>query len=393
MEQILRKMGLPKQLDLAQLSDLLNIHFLYEKERARLYLKKDTSQNIKVPDFEIMLSRLGIKLTGREILKTALNSSELGRRNWLNHRLNTLPEWDGTDHIKRLSSYFHFSNQNQKDIHYKVLRYWFMKAAQMVLYPDNIYAVNRMVLTYQSNKQGIGKTSFARWLAEPFGVDSKVSIKELDRPDFNKDANIELGKNIIFLLDDINSWSASSLIKCKSIISSKTINARIPYARESSYISRTASFIATTNEESFLNEAGNTRWAVFNLESIDFGYNKIDQEQLWAEARDLVLKEDVFYEEEVKNYCIKSSGKHNIKTEIDEIVRYWFEFNPNGGERSTVLFDQIPFQEQKHFGYNPLSKLVASFKRVFAEYGDDIKYESNGRNKWRVKLSTKRDLG
>lgn len=393
MQIFLNGLALPKQLDLAQLSELLNTHFLYEKERARLYLKQDTSQNIKVTDFEILLSRLGIKLTGRDILKTALDSSELGKRNWLNHRLSTLPKWDGIDHIKQLSSYFHFTKEGQKHIHYIVLRYWFMKAAQMVLYPDDIYAVNRMVLTYQSNKQGIGKTSIARWLAEPFAVDSKLSIKELDRPDFNKDANIELGKNIIFLLDDINSWSAKSLTQCKAVISAKTINARIPYARESSYISRTASFIATTNEESFLNEAGNTRWAIFNLESIDFGYTAIDQKQLWAQARDLILEDATLNEEEVKNYCIKSSEKHNIKTEIDEIVRHWFEFNPNGGERSAVLFDQIPIQEKKHFGYSPLPKLTASFKRVFAEYGDDIKYESNGKNKWRVRLSTKLDLG
>jgi len=386
----LKALGLPKQLDLAQLSEALNTNFLYEKERGMLYLKRDTNVYCSVPDFEIYLSRLGIRTAGRESLKTALESSSLETRNWLYHRLVTLPKWDGVDRIEQLSSYFAFSNDEQKKIHSKVFRYWIVKAAEMVAYPNDINAVNRLVITYQSKKQGIGKTTFARWLAEPFAVGSKASIKELDRPVFDKDANIELGKNIICLLDDIDSWNATGLRNCKSVISSKTINARIPYARESSYIQRTASFIATTNEEGFLNESGNTRWAIFNLDSIDFEYSKIDQEQLWAQARDLVISKTNIYDKEVREYCLKSSEQHNITTELDEIVAHWFEFDPKGGRRATELFDQIPVQEQQFFGYGAsrLGKFTKSIKRVFATYGENIKYGSSGRNKWRLKIST-----
>jgi len=49
----LKALGLPKQLDLAQLSEALNTNFLYEKERGMLYLKRDTNVYCSVPDFEI----------------------------------------------------------------------------------------------------------------------------------------------------------------------------------------------------------------------------------------------------------------------------------------------------------------------------------------------------
>lgn len=390
MQEYLRDLGLPKQIDLAQLSEVLNEHFLFEEERNILYLKTDAKVYSDVNDFVILLSRLGIKIVGQDSLKIALRSSSLKRRRWIPTKLETFPKWDGEDRIRQLSSFFTFVHGEQADIHYKVLRYWMYKAVQMVLYPDDINAVNRTVLTYQSNAQGIGKTTFARWLAEPFKRGSQPSIKELDHPNNSKDTMIELGKNFICLLDDINSWDARGFNKYKSIISSKTINARLPYASQSSFLSRTASFIATTNEDGFLNESGNTRWAIFNLDMINFDYTKIDQKQLWSQARELVYSNAELYEQEIRAYSIKSSEQHNIKTELDEIVQFWFEFDPNGGQRATNIFEQIPIQEQQYFGYGSgrLAKFTKSIRRVFGD--QEVYYQSGGNGKWRLKISPDR---
>ena len=394
MKNFLEDLGLPKRLDLAQLSKVLNDHFQFEEERKILYLKSDTKVFEDVTDFEIILSDLGIKIAGKDILKTALRSKSLERKRWIAHKIEELPDWDGLDRIKQLSSFFTFTMEDQADAHLTVFRFWMMKSIEMVMYPDNINAVNRLVLTYQSTIQGIGKTTFARWLAEPFKRGTEPSIKELDYPDNTKDTRIELGKNFICLLDDVNSWDSKALKKFKGIISSKTINARLPYAPVSTYLARTASFIATTNEEGFLNESGNTRWAVFNLKSIDFDYNMIDRQQLWAQALHLVISSAPFFDDKVREYSIKSSEKHNIVTDLDEIVRHWFEFDPYGGQRSTELFEQIPFEEQKYFGYkgSVLPRFTKSLRRVFCEYGEELIYRSNGTNKWRITISTDRKL-
>ena len=392
MEKLIQDLELPKQLDLAQLSEVLNKHFLFEEERELLYLKKDTSCYATISDFEILLSRQGVVITGRNTLKTALRSTSLERRRWIPHVFETLPLWDKVDRIRQLSKCFGLVKEEQAEIHRKVLQFWLVKSADMVMKPDDINAVNRLVLTYQSDAQGIGKTTFARWLAEPFKMDSKPSIKELDYPDTSKDTMIEFGKNLIALLDDINSWDARSLKKYKSIISSKTINARLPYAAQSSYLPRTASFIATTNESGFLNENGNTRWAIFNLNTIDFKYTKLDQLQLWAQAKELAQSNAELYEPEVREYCIKSAEQHNVVTELDEIVRYWYERDQNGAARATVLFEQLPIQEQQYFGYkgSALSKFTKSIQRVFGD--DDIYFQSNGRGKWKLKISADRWL-
>jgi predicted P-loop ATPase len=392
METLIQDLGLPKQLDLAQLSEVLNTHFLFEEERELLYLKKDTSCYATVNDFEIMLSRQGVVITGRNSLKTALRSTSLERRRWIPHVFETLPVWDKVDRIRQLSECFGLVNKEQAEIHRKVLQFWFVKAADMAMKPDDINAVNRLVLTYQSDAQGIGKTTFARWLAEPFKMDSKPSIKELDYPDTSKDTMIEFGKNLIALLDDINSWDAKSIKRYKGVISSKTINARLPYAAHSSYLPRTASFIATTNESGFLNENGNTRWAIINLTSIDFKYTKLDQLQLWAQAKELALCNTELYESEVRKYSIESAEQHNVVTELDEIVRHWYELDPNGASRATVLFEQLPIQEQQYFGYkgSALSKFTKSIQRVFGDA--DVYFKSSGRGKWRLKISPERWL-
>lgn len=392
MENFLLGLGLPKQLDLARLSETLNEYFLFEEERELLYLKLDTSKFLEVNDFVILLSKLGISISGRESLKTALKSSSLERRRWIPHIIESLPSWDGVDRISQLSRSFKLLHKEQEEIHCEVLRYWMCKSVQMVLFPEDINAVNRTVLTYQSSAQGIGKTTFARWLAEPFKRGSQPSIKELDYPDNNRDVKVELGKNFICLLDDINSWDARGLKNFKSVISSKTINARLPYAPQSSYLSRTASFIATTNEDGFLNESGNTRWAIFNLQSIDFDYTNIDQQQLWSQARDSVYSGVALNEQKVREYCIKSSEQHNVVTELDEIVKYWFVIDPDNSARATELFEQLPVQDQQYFGYKggALSKFTKSIQRVFGN--DNIYFKSSGYGKWRLKISEARRI-
>ena len=97
--------------------------------------------------------------------------------------------------------------------------------------------------------------------------------------------SLELTKNLIVVVDDIDTWSGAKIEGLKSSISAKEIKVRPPYFRSSIYGPRRASYFATTNQTGFLNESGNTRWAVVgNVEAID-----------WRRLHDLrVCRHDAF---------------------------------------------------------------------------------------------------
>jgi len=211
----------------------------------------------------------------------------------------------------------------------------------------------------------------------------------MDRPDFGKDALIQLATNTLVMLDDISNWQSSKLKKLKAIISSKNIKVRPPYGAYTVSKPRTASFFATTNELGFLNEENDTRWAVFSISDIDKAYNDIDMNQVWSEAFHYAKDSDeVMFTEEMKEFCIQLSSKHQLKTELDEIVIQWFE-ECDDSSPTYDLYEQLPYDVKKLLGNGTgaVSKLGKSLVRVF---GGDKRYRSGGVTKWRLRFKSNR---
>jgi predicted P-loop ATPase len=157
------------------------------------------------------------------------------------------------------------------------------------------------------------------------------------------------------------------------------------------YLGRTASFFATTNQLGFLNEENDTRWAVFRIKDIDKSYNDIDMSQLWSEAFHLAEdSNEVIFTEEMKEFCIQLSSKHQLKTELDEIVIQWFE-ECDESSPTYDLYEQLPYDMKKLLGNGTgaVSKLGKSFVRVF---GGDKRYRSGGVTKWRLKFKSNRSI-
>mgnify|MGYP000589605939 FL=1 len=211
----------------------------------------------------------------------------------------------------------------------------------------------------------------------------------MDRPDLKTDSRIELAKNVIVILDDINNWHSSGLKAMKSVISSKVIKVRPPYGAVSVTKPRTASFFATTNELGFLNEQGDTRWAIFRVKNLDWGYTEMDFNQLWAQAFKLAKRSnEVTFSDALRDICIKSAAGHQIKTELDEIVLQWFEVCETGRTASD-LYQELPVDLKTIVGRSSgsVSKLGKSFSRVF---GKDHNYGSGGITKWKIRFKSTR---
>ena len=381
-------LNLPSNLKLHELQELIAEHFYYEEERGKLFLKSDLNTVISIPDFKILLSKVDVSVSD-SYYSSALSSEKIDRLRWIDVATKRLPNWDGEPRIEQLSNHFILVDKNQRELFNKVFRFWIIKAAEMIANPSDEIAVNRLVFCIQSDKQGIGKTTFGRKLTAPFNEGVIPSVYEMDRPDFGKDAMIQLATNTLVMLDDISNWQSGKLKKLKAIISSKNIKVRPPYGAYTVSRPRTASFFATTNELGFLNEENDTRWAIFRISDIDKAYNDIDINQVWSEAFHYAQDSaEVLFTEEIKEFCIQLSSKHQLKTELDEIVTQWFE-ECDDSSPTYDLYEQLPFDIKKLLGNGTgaVSKLGKSLVRVF---GGDKCYRSGGVTKWRLRFKSNR---
>ena len=389
LESYLKELNLPSNLKLHELQELIAEHFYYEEERGKLFLKSDLNTVISIPDFKILLSKVDVSVSD-SYYGSALSSEKIDRLRWIDVATKRLPKWDGKPRIEQLSNHFILVDKNQRELFNKVFRFWIIKAAEMIANPNNEIAVNRLVFCVQSDKQGIGKTTFGRKLTAPFNEVVIPSVYEMDRPDFGKDAMIQLATNTLVMLDDISNWQSGKLKKLKAIISSKNIKVRPPYGAYTVSKPRTASFFATTNELGFLNEENDTRWAIFRISDIDKAYNDIDINQVWSEAFHYAEdSEEVLFTEEIKEFCIQLSSKHQLKTELDEIVIQWFE-ECDDSSPTYDLYELLPYDVKKLLGNGTgaVSKLGKSLVRVF---GGDKRYRSGGVTKWRLKFKSSRN--
>ena len=386
----LKGLNLPSQLKLYELQELITKHFYYEEERGKLFLKSNLDAVISISDFKILLSKVDVSVSD-SFYSSALSSEKIDRLRWIDVATKRLPGWDGESRINQLSNHFILVDEGQRELFSKVFRFWITKSAEMIANPTNEIAVNRLVFCVQSDKQGIGKTTFGRKLTAPFNEGAIPSVYEMDRPDFGKDAMIQMATNALLMLDDINNWHGGMLKKLKAIISSKNIKARPPYGAFTVSKPRTASFFATTNQLGFLNEENDTRWAVFRIKDIDKSYNDFDMSQVWSEAFHLAEdSNEVIFTDEMKDFCIQLSSKHQLRTELDEIVIQWFE-ECDDSSPTYDLYEQLPYDIKKLLGNGTgaVSKLGKSFVRVF---GGDKRYRSGGVTKWRLKFKSNRSI-
>jgi len=388
LDYYLKGLNPPSNLKLHELQELIAEHFYYEEERGKLFLKSDLNTVISIPDFKILLSKVDVSVSD-SYYSSALSSEKIDRLRWIDVATKRLPKWDGKPRIEQLSNHFILVDKNQRELFNKVFRFWIIKAAEMIANPNNEIAVNRLVFCVQSDKQGIGKTTFGRKLTAPFNEGVIPSVYEMITPNFEKDAMLQMATNVLTMLDDINTWQNGPLVKMKGIISSKNIKVRPPYRAYTISKPRTASFFATTNELGFLNEENDTRWAVFRISDIDKAYNDIDMNQVWSEAFYYAEdSEEVLFTEEMKDFCIQLSSKHQLKTELDEIVIQWFE-ECDDSSPTYDLYELLPYDVKKLLGNGTgaVSKLGKSLVRVF---GGDKRYRSGGVTKWRLRFKSNR---
>ena len=369
-----------------QLVKLISEFFTYDMENGVFFLKSGDKTKAVLPmDIVEELSVVGIEVTP-ERLAQATQASKVTKVCTLEQLVRALPPWDGTDHIGKFAGHFEV---NAPEMFETALKTWLSMGLGMVLEPNRLDAVNRMVLCLQSDKQRLGKTSVARWLAEPFQTFYSSALIEYDTPKKDNDAKLELTKNLIVVVDDIDTWSGSKIEGLKSSISAKEIKVRPPYFRSSIYGPRRASYFATTNQTGFLNESGNTRWAVFGVEAIDWkGYkSQCSATSIWSQAKHYWEQgfQYASLSEGLVEYCIASSESHQIDVETDYIIARYVKVCNECETTALEIYGAMPEAYRKLLGspQYALSKIGKGVRRLF---GETVVKKVNGRTKYRLRV-------
>ena len=221
------------------------------------------------------------------------------------------------DYIDQLSDYVKTRNQARFKHHFR------KTLVRMVACALDDRFVNKQAFILVHDKQNSGKTTFLNWLCPP---DLKDYITENIGTD--KDSLIALSENFIINMDELATFNRLEINSLKSMLSKSFIKVRHPFGRKAILTSRIASFVGSTNKTTFLNdETGSVRWLCFELESINWNYNKeINIDLIWAQAYDLYTSDFAF---ELTPKEIEENEKENKKYlvhsfEIDFLKQYYF---------------------------------------------------------------------
>lgn len=248
-------------------------------------------------------------------LKSLLESDFVPRHDPIKEYFENLPEWDRkTDHIDKLASYVQTNDQEFYQVQFKKM---LVRTVECALGGK----VNRMVFTFVSEAQEVGKSTFIRSL-NPFGelYYTEAPLRK------DKDSEIRLGENVLYNLEELSSLNNVEVNRLKAIISAVLIKERKPYEKNEVQVRRRCSFFGSTNKEEFLTDVANSRWLCFTVEDINWGYTKdVDIHKVWGQA--YTLYKDGYNAQltkEEKNHRDEVNRAYEVhSTETDLILRYF----------------------------------------------------------------------
>lgn len=231
--------------------------------------------------------------------------------------------------------------------------------------------------------QGIGKSTFARYLA--MKEDWFCAIENIQ----GKDAVINImGKTVVEIEEFVALRNAKSANEAKSFLSKLSDRIRIPYEKFSTDVPRTCILIGTLNERTFLNDhTGERRYLPVECfkekrkKSIyldrDYQGNLSEEEHLKSIREDFnqaLAYEYYLYKENLHTWTLPKELLKELYQEQEkfkyvnpdvEDIRYFLEeYKPNSCEPNITCFKEITMQ-----GYSIKSKSFSEFMdNYFSEW-------------------------
>ncbi|MCX6250356.1 MAG: hypothetical protein NTX61_06355 [Bacteroidetes bacterium] len=205
-----------------------------------------------------------------------LNSEFVPSYNPFKKYFESLPLWTTSDqdYIEIIANHVKAKDQAQFNHHMK------KAMVRMIACALEYHIFNKHALILVGGEQNTGKSTFCRYLCPP-------SLKNYYTESIpgDKDGLISLCENFIINLDELSTLSKFELNHLKSLFSKESVRVRHPFARKAQTDPRRASFVGSTNEDTFLTDTtGSVRWLCFEIDSINWDYKKIEIDKAWSQA-------------------------------------------------------------------------------------------------------------
>jgi predicted P-loop ATPase len=319
-------------------------------------------------DLYIEMQKKNIKVP-RDKLNAILGSSFVPEYNPILNYFNGLKKWDGTDYVSTLCQYVSSPDIEQFEYH---LKKWLVRAVKCMLI-DGYFNKQAFIITDKGKGQNIGKSHFTKWLCPP-GLPSTRSFEEN-----KKDNLIKLTKNAFIILDELDGISRKDLNSLKSMFSTDETRVRLPFAKREETIQRTANFIGSTNDDTFLSDpTGSVRWLVFHVTALDWDYsNDIDISDIWTQA--FALSNDPGFEEKLTKDDLENNEKRNeqyqIRSNEQELIETFFDKPDKENRKSAQFFTATDIQRTLHASFGQKLYVVSIGKAMKQLKFDRVKHK------------------
>ena len=265
-------------------------------------------------------------------IEAYINSEEVESYDPIQHYLNSLPAWDGQNHVAKLFSRLPGMSSEQLNF----LTIWMRSTVAHWLQMDVEHG-NECVPTL-IGAQGCGKTTFLRRL-----LPLHLRQYYLDHLNLSNkfDKEMALSNNLLVNLDELDAIRPSQHAQLKQTLSKSKVNGRPIYGVSQEDRPRYASFVATTNNPHPLTDpTGSRRYICMTIPEGQYIDNTgdIDYEQLYAQVLH-ELREDKapywFNNSEVARIQQLNHEYMEVK-DMAELVEICFR-KPNEGEKVKAL--------------------------------------------------------
>lgn len=233
--------------------------------------------------------------------------------------LSSIPKWDGIDRITEILKSFPCADITA----YRWLEIWFSGAIRRI-YEDGKHFPSLVLI---SKKQGVGKSTFAKWLC-PERLQKDLYNASQIRPE-DKDNRIRLASTWIWEIEELGATTRKADIEAlKAFLSAEQIRDRKPYGRIDFVKPAVTAFVGTINDNGggfLVDPTGNRRFLILNANEMNFDFQKIDIDMIWAQAIHLYHEKKYIMNEDDKREQADANKEHLISSPTETYLDKYYE--------------------------------------------------------------------
>jgi predicted P-loop ATPase len=296
--------------------------------------------------------------------------------------LNSL-KWNGEDHIGAFTRYMDsrdppivYRDNTVVPLHAVYFYRWLIGAVAKAL---DAQQLSMLVL---DSIQDLGKSTLARWLCSAmpdYFIEAAINLAD-------KDSDVRLLDRWIWEVAELDATTRKAdQSALKSFITKKEVTVRKAYGRYDITKPALAALIGTLNNSTgFLtDDTGNRRFMITYLTRLDFHYETIDINQLWAQAVHLYKSGEPW---KLVGEEKRAQTETNTRYEVESVLTDWLEkyyiFDPEAITDQYSLSDILTTLMDDHISLSGSERTQAmELARILNSKGAKKQHTRDG-NRW-----------